>query len=276
MTPGKYVVSVTLEVYSGRDRFSFTSDRLPFEVVEAEVRDQLNSQATPQNDDPFSIDGAAVSRGKQVSGVLSAHDAISRYMKAVEGIRSFDVSVHEEKTFLYKQVPIDEPEIQGRRTRLVDYAKGDSQRIEHRYSRQIWEANGRQRVELLHGDPATGSGIKHVSTYDGERVRLLEVDSGHESTRDLAPEQKPLISYEGRYHSLFSELYVGGTLLELLQQRNDVTLSDADGLIRLTVSPQSGTMYPKYQFVYELDPAHDYLPRSISVSILNRKLSRFR
>ena len=33
-------------------------------------------------------------------------------------------------------------------------------------------------------------------------------------------------------------------------------------------------MYPKYQFVYELDPAHDYLPRSISVSILNRKLSQ--
>jgi hypothetical protein len=127
---------------------------------------------------------------------------------------------------------------------------------------------------LFHGDPATGSGNKHVSTYDGERVRLLEVDSGHESTRDLAPEQKPLISYEGRYHSLFSELYVGGTLLELLQQRNDVTLSEVDGLVRLTISPQPGSMYPKYQFVYELDPVHDYLPRSIAVSILNRKLSQ--
>jgi len=40
LTPGKYFVSVKLEVYSGRNRFTFTSDRLPFEVVESEARDE--------------------------------------------------------------------------------------------------------------------------------------------------------------------------------------------------------------------------------------------
>ncbi|WP_442508641.1 protein kinase domain-containing protein [Novipirellula sp. SH528] len=42
LTPGKYYVSVMLKAYSGQNRFSITSNRLPFEVVEVDTRSESN------------------------------------------------------------------------------------------------------------------------------------------------------------------------------------------------------------------------------------------
>ena len=55
LPPGKYFVSVTLEIYREQNSFTMTSDRLPFEVVAAKLQKESHPQTTSDREDPFAV-----------------------------------------------------------------------------------------------------------------------------------------------------------------------------------------------------------------------------